>query len=120
MSDTVLTNGIIAELKIPLSQSDRDDYNEELYKLNSNLSINYEGTLLIQSETNSDIYVGIIWGESQNFYRGTMLEEISKLPAILREKLDIKEETSKTFSEMWYNGGDSDHDMLTLKEFREV
>lgn len=119
MSDTVLTKGIIAELKTPLTQEYCNEFNEQLYKLRSNLSINYEGTLLIQSETNSDIYQGIVWGSSK-FYRGNMIYEISQLPSPLREILNIKEETSKTFYVVWYNGGDADHDMLTLEEFRKV
>ena len=117
MSDTVCTKGIMAELKIPLSGEDRDEISDELYCLSSNLNINYEGTLLIQSET-TDIY-GITWNSS-NLYRGTMLEEIKNLPESLRDKLDIKEETSKTFSEVWYNGGDSEHSTITLEEFKKI
>ncbi|MCT4602378.1 MAG: hypothetical protein N4A59_05615 [Marinifilum sp.] len=107
----------MAELKIPLSDEDRDDINEELYVFGSNLNINYEGTLLIQSET-TDIY-GIAWN-SPALYRDTMLEEIKNLPESLRDKLDIKEETSKTFSEVWYNGGDSEHSTITLEEFKKI
>lgn len=117
MSDTVCTRGIVAELKVSLSDEDREDINEELYSLNSNLNINYEGTLLIQSET-TDIY-GISWSDSI-YYQGSVLESIKKLPEPLRDKLDIKEETLKTFSEVWYNGADSIHSITTLEEFKKI
>ena len=118
MSETVMTKGTMAILKVPMTQEQREEFNETQWdakkdKYDSSedcLSVNYEGTLLI-------------WGHEEDQY-GLIFSVPGTPPAfydaVKAVGLEIEEETERGFFEIWYNGADSTHDMFTVQRYREM
>ncbi len=105
MSEIVLSEGFMVPLAEPVK--DYEEYSEWLYE-NSPLRLNYEGTL-IYSGNQSDPY-GMFFMDAE-YSTDEFFAEIDKLG------LDYLPSEVRRYICIWYNGVDSNMDMLTLKEF---
>ena len=113
MSDTVMSTGFFAVLKTTLNQEDRDEKSELMYDENSDLQINYDGTL-VYSDTRSDNYYGLVINTGRKPSGDGQAEFIIECE---RMNLDIDESTIRSYACTWYNGCDSDMAMLSLEKY---
>lgn len=133
MSRDVFSVGWIAELEVPLDEDLRDEVGDKLWDLKSLVGVNYEGTLLVvdlhRQSNRYDPYnftLGDTLVDLQNKSlvsvdprEGTTLESIvGALPRELADLLRYKPNRVLRFTEVWYNGVDSQHNSLTLEQFR--
>jgi len=109
----------MAILVTPMSQEERDQFNEDRWdakidQYNSQeyvLSVNNEGTLIIWSHQEEDVY-GLIFSVPGN--PPTFFEALDELD------IEIEEGSQRGFFETWYNGADSTHSTFTLERYREM
>jgi hypothetical protein len=112
MSDNVMSSGFMAVLQTPFSEEDREEKDEWLYEQQSNLHINYEGTMVF-SDNRSDGYGLTIHTDSAKAIDTGFVQDCDKLG------LEIDSSTIRGYSCYWYNGSDSDMGMLTLEQYRK-
>lgn len=116
MSSTVLSQGFIAVLDVPLDSEAREDLQERLYENKSTLHINHEGTLVYSNvvpfKDREDIYELQIGGKTLFDGSINFAHECANAGIVINGTYG-----SKPYSEIWYNGGDSQVSMLTLEEF---
>ena len=111
MSTDVTSKGFMAPLMTPITDSEvREDFNEDQYDKDSNIRINYEGTI-IYSEESADTY-GITFSDAKQTG-----DSSSFIKACADAGHPIKESHIKGYVCTWYNGSDSDMNMMTLEEF---
>jgi hypothetical protein len=108
MSENVMSVGIMAPLNRKLTDEERDEWNEILYDQGSGVSLNYEGTIAYTDE-GGDVY-GISFGEMVDF-------DQFQFDDLKQFGLFIIEEQARPYSCYWYNGVDSNMDMLELEDF---
>jgi 5,10-methenyltetrahydromethanopterin hydrogenase len=111
MSENVGSSGIMVPLTKKMSDEEREEIIEAIWDSgNSLVQINYEGTIAYTNHR-SDGY-GIEFGFAENTndlgYIRTIMEHYG---------FSIVEEQARPYSCYWYNGADSDMDMLELEEF---
>jgi hypothetical protein len=117
VSDNVRSYGFIAVLKEPVHENDRDEICDKLFRNNSTLDLNIEGTLVY-----CDFNRTRSLRERENIY-GLFIGTVNDMDAGLffmncrRAGLNIDVATIKPYNCIWYNGADSDMSMLTKNEF---
>lgn len=113
MSDNRFTLGWIGELDTPLTAEEQEAVNDRLYNEGVGLEVNYEGTLLIMTTKDERLDEGFGLHVLQ---RGTESDLF-----VLGAKHDqpVVFSSIRPFIDLWYDGADSTHSTLTLKEFRE-
>ena len=113
MSTTVKLEGFVAALLNPILDSQkREDLDEDLYDQKTNLSINYEGTLIYLSKSDKDFYGLTLGAESS-----TPLDTKSFVNKCAEYGVEIVVDSIRPFQEIYYNGTDSLINMLTLEKF---
>ena len=118
MSSTVKSYGFVAVLDKPLTEEEeREELSETLYNNKSGLNINYEGTLVYIDfnqhqpyDVREDIY-GLTLGDTTFNGRNKFYE------ALEGNGLTIIGGTVQPYEEIWYNGGDSMLDTLTVEDY---
>jgi hypothetical protein len=108
MSSNVMSIGIMAPLNRKLTDEEREDWNELLWDQGSTVSFNYEGTMAYTDEGGSEY--GIYFGEMSSL-------DPAQFDDLKQFGLSIITEQARPYREYWYNGADSDHNMMTLEEF---
>jgi hypothetical protein len=108
MSSNVMSVGIMAPLNRKLTEEEREEWSELLYDQGSPVRINYEGTMAYTDERGDEY--GIYFGEMTSF-------DPAQFDDLKQFGLYIIAEQARPYREYWYNGADSDHDMMTLEEF---
>lgn len=108
MSNNIMSMGIMAPLSRKLTQEELEEFREYLWDQGSNVSFNYEGTMVYTDE-GGDEY-GIYFGEMTSL-------DPSRFDILKQFGLSIIAEQARPYREYWYNGADSDHDMMELQEF---
>jgi len=108
MSSNVMSVGIMAPLNHKLTDEERDEWSEILYDQGSSVNFNYEGTMAY-TDKGGDEY-GIHFGEMTDF-------DPSQFDDLKQFGLSIIAEQARPYREYWYNGADSDHDMMELEDF---
>ena len=112
MSDNVGAVGFMVPLCKKLSKEQLEDLQEELWERESNVHFNYEGTLAYTEERTSGY--GITFGGTK------YTQEIGDSFEVLAEfGIEISAEQARSYSCYYYNGVDSDMDMMTLEQFLE-
>lgn len=111
MSENVGSSDMMVPLTTKMSEEEREEISEALWDSGNNLvQINYEGTIAYTNHK-SDGY-GITFGVTADAndlgYIRTIMDHYG---------FGIVEEQARPYSCYWYNGSDSDMDMLTLEEF---
>ena len=110
MSENVMTVGVMAPLNRKLTDEEREEWMEILWDQGSSVSFNYEGTMAYTAERGDEY--GISFGEMLDF-------DPSQFDDLKQFGLSIIEKQARPFREYWYNGADSDHDMMELEDFLE-
>lgn len=120
MSDNVRSYGFMAVLKEPLDEEALEKIHDKLWRENSFIRVNGEGTLVYSDESllhscedRSDIYglfLGLPDADLQKFY-----EECGKYGLFVSGAAEA--ETTKPYMCIWYNGCDSPMYTLTEEEF---
>lgn len=113
MSTTQLISGWVAILQQPMSSEDREEHNEALYDNDSDLSINYEGSMIYSMTECSEDFYGLSLG-SQSMTSQTKEEFLNM---VTEQGFDVVEDSAQPYREIYYNGGDSSIDMLKLEDF---
>ena len=108
MSSNVASAGLMAPLSRKLTKEEREEWTELLYEQGSSIQINYDGTLAYTDEGGSEY--GISFG-STNTYSNQPFEDL------LQFDITVDLNKARPYTCYWYNGADSDMDMLTLDEF---
>jgi hypothetical protein len=108
MSSNVMSVGIMAPLNRKLTDEERDEWSEILYDQDSTVSFNYEGTMAYTDEGGYEY--GIYFGEMSSL-------DPAQFDDIKQFGLSIIAEQARPYREYWYNGADSDHDMMRLEDF---
>jgi hypothetical protein len=108
MSSNVMSVGIMAPLNRKLTDEERDEWSEILYDQGSAVSFNYEGTMAYTDEGGNEY--GIYFGEMTSL-------DPDQFDGIKQFGLSIIAEQARPYREYWYNGADSDHDMMKLEDF---
>lgn len=108
MSDYQLSYGIIAQLLHPIT--DRYELEEVINVLaeDSNLQLNYEGTLIYSDHSNGDEIDQLIIASDkyiQSFHLQIQQFSIQVIPPL------------EFYSCVWYNGSDSPMSMITRRKF---
>jgi hypothetical protein len=114
MSSNVRSYGLMAILDPAIERT--EEFSEKLYDENSLIQVNYEGTLVyfdenISSDFRDDIY-GLWFGLPESNME-VFTNELNRFG------LKINSNTVRPFHCVWYNGSDSDMDMLSLEEFKK-
>ncbi len=113
MSDNVGSNGIMVPLNRKMTDEEREEMTEALWENEDGLvQINYEGTIAY-TDHRSDGY-GITFGISAD---DGDVGQISRTLNIYG--FGIIKEQARPYSCYWYNGCDSDMDVMTLEKFLE-
>lgn len=119
MSEDVNSRGIMFALKEKISSERREEIEEDLWKTQDYggfcIGINYEGTI-IYFDDRADTHYGLIFGSFKA--NGSDVKKLEE--ACEKYGLELDWDYSKTYVCNWYNGGDSDMDLLELEEFKEV
>lgn len=110
MSDNVMSSGFMAVLKTPFSEEDREEKDEWLWDQDSELHLNYEGTM-VYSDTRSDGYGLTIHTSAPQGVDAAFAEQC------LKYGLEIDPATIRGYSCYWYNGCDSDMAMLSVENY---
>lgn len=113
MSENVGSSGIMVPLSRKMTEEEREEIQEAFWNNNVDVKINYEGTLAY-TDYQSDGY-GITFGISAN---DGDIEEIRK--ALNPYGFGIIEYQARPYSCYWYNGADSDMDMMAVKDFLKM
>jgi hypothetical protein len=108
MSSNVMSVGIMAPLNRKLTDEERDEWSEILWDQGSDVSFNYEGTMAYTDE-GGDEY-GIYFGEMSSL-------DPAQFDDLKQFGLSIIAEQARPYREYWYNGADSDHNMMELEDF---
>jgi len=108
MSSNVMSTGMMVPLNRKLTEEERDDWSEVLWDQNSNVNFNYEGTMAYTDEGGSEY--GVYFGEMTSL-------DMSNFDDLKQFGLSIVEDQARPYREYWYNGADSDHNMMTLEDF---
>lgn len=118
MSSTVRGNGFMAVLVHPITDDlAREDICERLWEESGEITLNYEGTLVIFDEyrkrslaDREDIF-HLTVGDASAGDRQKFIDLAAKF------ELPIKLDTILPWSAIWYTGSDSPQSELTLTDF---
>ncbi len=108
MSENVASAGIMLPLNRKLSEEEREEWTELLWDQGSSVHINYEGTLAYTDEGGQEY--GISFGDMGN-YSTEPFKDLEQFG------LSVLPNEARPYTCYWYNGSDSDMDMLTLEDF---
>jgi hypothetical protein len=108
MSDNVASAGIMAPLNRKLTDEEREEWQELLWDQGSDVHINYDGTLAYTDEGGNEY--GISFGNMASH----SMESFKDLEQF---GVGVVTEKARPYTCYWYNGSDSDMDMMTLEKF---
>lgn len=118
MSSTVISQGYIAVLFNPPGKEAFEEISERLCHLDSNLQINYEGTLLMSDDNCNKKYSErefqgdlFIIGSLNDDSRNEFIEQANEAG------FSIDANTIQPYTCIWYNGTDSPVFELTKENF---
>lgn len=108
MSNNVASAGLMVPLSRKITREEREDWQELLWEQDSYVQFNYEGTLAYTDEGGSEY--GISFGTT-NTYSNQPFNDL------LQFDITVDLNKARPYTCYWYNGADSDMDMLTLDKF---
>ena len=111
MSENVASSGFFAILKTPFNEDAREEKEEILYDNDTELSLNYEGTLVF-SDVRGEEY-GLHIGSANTGDKQAFIDKCKE------NGLEIDEESIRPYNCIWYNGSDSDMSDLTLEKYQK-
>lgn len=110
MSNNVASRGTMVPLNRTLLDEEREEWSELLYDKGSSVRFNYDGTIAYTEE--QDDGYGITFGM-------LAVKPAESFKDLEQFNLTVDMSKARSYSCYWYNGSDSDMDMMTLEEFLE-
>jgi hypothetical protein len=114
MSENVMSTGHMVPLTRKLTREEREEWQELLWDQGSAVHFNYEGTLAYTDFQTEDEY-GLHFEGDTSTLSGTPLG--SSFDVLKQFGLSIVNEQGRFYRCLWYNGADSDMDMMKLDKF---
>ena len=114
MSENVMSSGHMVPLSRKITREEREEWQELLWDQGSAVNFNYEGTLAYTDFRTEDEYGLHFEGETSTL-SGTPLG--SSFAVLKQFGLSIMNEQGRFYRCLWYNGADSDMDMMTKEKF---
>jgi hypothetical protein len=116
MSENVMSTGHMVPLNRKLTREEREEWQELLWDQDrgSSVQFNYEGTLAYTDFRTEDEY-GLHFEGDTSTLSGAPIG--SSFDVLKQFGLSIVEEQARYYRCMWYNGSDSDMDMMKLEKF---
>ena len=108
MSSNVMSIGVMAPLNTTITKQQREEWQEILWEQGSPVHLSYYNDMAY-TEEHGDEY-GISFGEMPS----TNLAQFEDLKQF---DIWIEEDKARSYRCLWYNGADSDMDMMTRKKF---
>lgn len=108
MSENVMSVGWVVPLQKRLTNKEREKFEDILYDQGSNIYFNIEGTLA---------YSDVRESEYGLFFDGQVSVEPHSFASLAQFGILVKNEMSRSYRCLWYNGVDSDMSMLNLDDF---
>jgi hypothetical protein len=116
MSENVMSSGHMVPLSRKITREEREEWGEVLWDQDSPVRFNYEGTLAYTDLRVEDEY-GIHFEGDTTTLSATPLG--SSFDVLKQFGLSIVIDQARYYRCLWYNGADSDMDMMKLEEFLE-
>ena len=114
MSENVMSTGHMVPLNRKITREEREEWQELLWDQGSAVSFNYEGTIVYTDFRTEDEYGLIFEGETSTLSG----DPLGSSFAVLKQfGLSIANEQGRFYRCLWYNGADSDMDMMKLDKF---
>lgn len=111
MSSNVMSVGVMAPLSRTITREEREEWQEILWEQNSSVQLSYYNDMAYTSETGEEY--GITFGEMPS----TNLDLFEDLKQF---GIWIEEDKARPYRCLWYNGSDSDMDMMTREKFLKL
>lgn len=108
MSSNVMSVGVMAPLNRTITREEREKWQEILWDQDSSVHLSYYNDMAY-TEAYGDEY-GITFGEMHP----VTLEDFKDLKQF---GIWIEEDKARSYRCLWYNGADSDMNMMTREEF---
>ncbi len=108
MSSNVMSYGIMAPLNRKLTKEEREEWQEILWEQDSSVHLSYYNDMAY-TEEHGDEY-GISFGEMCP----VTIEDFNDLKQF---GIWIEEDKARSYRCLWYNGADSDMNMMTREKF---
>lgn len=108
MSEDVMSVGIMVPLSRKITEKECEEWNELLYDQGSEVSLSYYCDMAYTAKR----------GEAYGISFGEMPENsISAFDDLKQFDIWIEKEKARPYRCLWYNGSDSDMDMMTREKF---
>lgn len=114
MSENVMSSGHMVPLSRKITREEREEWQELLWDQDSHVSFNYEGTLAYTDFRCEDEY-GIHFEGDTSTLSATPIG--LSFDVLKQFGLSIVKEQARSYRCLWYNGADSDMDMMKLDRF---
>jgi hypothetical protein len=108
MSEDVMSVGVMVPLSRKLTEEEREEWNELLYDQGSEVRLSYYCDMAYTDEG----------GEAYGISFGLLpVNNISAFDDLKQFGIWVEEEKARPYRCLWYNGSDSDMDMMTREKF---
>jgi hypothetical protein len=108
MSEDVMSVGVMVPLNRKITEEEREEWNELLYDQGSEVRLSYYCDMAYTAER-EEAY-GISFGVMP-------VNNISAFDDLKQFGIWVEEEKARPYRCLWYNGADSDMDMMTREKF---
>ena len=111
MSEDVMSVGVMVPLNRKITEEEREEWNELLYDQGSEVSLSYYCDMAYTDEG----------GEAYGISFGLLpVNNISVFDDLKQFGIWIEEEKARPYRCLWYNGADSDMNMMTREQFLNI
>ena len=111
MSKDVMSVGVMVPLNRKLTEEEREEWNELLYDQGSEVGLSYY----------CDMAYTAVHGEAYSISFGLLpVNNISAFDDLKQFGIWVEEEKARPYRCLWYNGADSDMDMMTREQFLNI
>lgn len=114
MSENVMSSGHMVPLSRKITREERQEWEELLWDQDSPVRFNYEGTLAYTDFRTEDEYGLHFEGDTSTLSAAPLGSSFGVLKQF---GLSIMKDQARYYRCLWYNGADSDMDMMTLEKF---
>ena len=111
MSSNVMSVGVMAPLSRTITKEERDEWSEILWEQGSIVQFSYYCDM-VYTEESGDEY-GITFGEMP-------IVNIAHFEVLKQFGIWTEEGRARAYRCLWYNGSDSDMDMMTREKFLQM
>ena len=111
MIEDVMSVGVMVPLNRKITEEEREEWNELLYEQGSEVGLSYYCDMAYTDEG----------GEAYGISFGLLpVNNISAFDDLKQFGIWVEEEKARPYRCLWYNGADSDMDMMTREQFLNI